>query len=207
MKFRNVNIKRLILVIVSVIIMGFALSFLNLTDFGTDPCTVFNLGVSEKLGMTLGNWQAIFNCMLLIVVIIFGRDQIGWGSIANMFLVGYSFDFFSWLNSMWMPENFMASMAVRVLVAVPALAIFVFAASTYIACDLGTSPYDAIPNIVSARLKNIPFKFVRICYDILVGLAGFLLGSTVGAVTFIMAFTLGPVITWIKENIIEKYLI
>ena len=52
---------RLTAVILSVIVMGFALSLLVLVDLGTDPCTSMNLAISEKIGMGIGNWQALLN--------------------------------------------------------------------------------------------------------------------------------------------------
>lgn len=206
MKFRNVDKKRLVLVILSVIVMGFCLSFLNLSSFGTDPCTCMNLGISSKLGISLGNWQAALNCILFLFVIYFDRGQIGWGTLANMFLVGYSFDFFSWVNSLWMPADLFESMTVRILAAVPALFLFVLAASAYMASDLGTSPYDAVPFILASWSKKLSFRIVRMIWDISVCMIGFLFGSTVGVVTIIMAFALGPVITWMKVNVIEKYI-
>lgn len=90
-------VKRLITVVVAVIVMGFALSWLVLVDMGTDPCTLMNLTISSRLGISLGNWQALFNSILFIIVIWKGREHIGFGTLANMFLVGYSLDFFSWL--------------------------------------------------------------------------------------------------------------
>lgn len=207
MKFLHVDKKRLVLVIVSVILMGFCLSFLNLANFGTDPCTCMNLGVSKKLGISLGNWQAGLNCILFIFVIAFDRGQLGWGTLANMFLVGYSFDFFTWLNSFWIPTGAFDSMVVRIVTAVPALIFFVLVASVYMASDLGTSPYDAVPFIIASRLKKVPFRIVRMCWDIAVCIIGYLFGSTVGVVTVVMAFMLGPVISWMKANVIEKYLI
>ena len=86
---------RLILVIAAVILMGFALSWLLLVDLGTDPCTLLNQTISTRLGISIGNWQALFNTVLLIFVIIFGGRNLGFGTLANMFLVGYSIDFFS----------------------------------------------------------------------------------------------------------------
>mgnify|MGYP000060885040 FL=1 len=81
---------RLILVIAAVILMGFALSWLLLVDLGTDPCTLLNQTISTRLGISIGNWQALFNTVLLIFVIIFGGRNLGFGTLANMFLVGYS---------------------------------------------------------------------------------------------------------------------
>ena len=78
---------RLILVIAAVILMGFALSWLLLVDLGTDPCTLLNQTISTRLGISIGNWQALFNTVLLIFVIIFGGRNLGFGTLANMFLV------------------------------------------------------------------------------------------------------------------------
>ena len=61
---------RLILVIAAVILMGFALSWLLLVDLGTDPCTLLNQTISTRLGISIGNWQALFNTVLLIFDII-----------------------------------------------------------------------------------------------------------------------------------------
>ena len=47
--------KRLVIVVVAVIMMGFALSFLILVNMGTDPCTMMNRAISAKLGMSFGN--------------------------------------------------------------------------------------------------------------------------------------------------------
>ncbi len=207
MKFRNVDKRRLIIVVCAVIMMGLALSFLNRTNFGTDPCTMFNLGMSRLLGISLGTWQAIFNSFLFIFVFIFARNQIGWGTLANMFLVGYSFDFFTWLNNKWITEGMFDSLAVRILVMIPSLALFIIAASAYMGASLGTSPYDAISYILADKIKKVPFKVVRICYDLVVCAAGWALGSTLGIVTVIMSFALGPVITWMTNNVIDRYLI
>lgn len=86
---------RLTAVILSVIVMGFALSLLVLVDLGTDPCTSMNLAISEKIGMGIGNWQALLNTIIFVFVILLGRENIGFGTLANMFLVGYSLQFFS----------------------------------------------------------------------------------------------------------------
>ena len=120
---------RLTAVTLAVIVMGFSLSLLVLVDLGTDPCTSMNLAISEKLGMGIGNWQALLNTVIFIFVIFLGRENIGFGTLANMFLVGYSLQFFSWVWEKTLPVGLFDSMAVRILVLIPALAIFVVAAA------------------------------------------------------------------------------
>ena len=150
--------------------MGFCLSWLVLCDMGTDPCTMMNLAISDKLGMAIGDWQALMNIVLLIFVIIFGGRNLGFGTLANMFLVGYSLQFFSWLWGIVLPagvvtDGVFTSMTVRICVLFPSLICFIFAAALYMDVDLGTAPYDAVPYIIWNALKkkasSIPFRFVR----------------------------------------------
>lgn len=204
MKFKSIHIAELIWLILAVIMMGFCLSFLNLTAFGTDPCTTFNLGISKKLGLSLGNWQALFNCILFILVFFYAKDQIGWGTLANMFLVGYSFDFFSWIDSLLFPAGFFEPMPIRILVSIPALILFVLAASIYMAIQQGTAPYDALPYMIHKKLAKVPFKTVRMCWDVSFCILGVLLGEKLGLVTLLMAFALGPVITYAEKHIVSK---
>ena len=193
---------RLVAVILAVITMGFPLSWLVLVDMGTDPCTSMNLAISAKLGMSIGNWQALFNSVLFVFVIFLGKENIGFGTLANMFLVGYSLDFFSWLwTKFGIPAYFEASFLLRALVLLPALIVFIFAASVYMDVELGTSPYDAISFIVAKYLPKVPFRFVRIVYDILVIIVAWIFGAKIGIVTILMGFTLGPVITFVGNKI------
>lgn len=192
-------VKRLILVIIAVILMGFSLSFLVLVDLGTDPCTLMNLTISGKLHMSLGNWQALLNCILFIFVFLFGADQIGFGTLANMFLVGYSLDFFSWVWTKTGVATYFTSPFVRYTVFPFALIFFVFVAALYMDVELGTSPYDAIPFIISKKLTKIPFRVLRIAYDLLVILIAWIFGGRVQIVTLLMALLLGPVITYVGK--------
>ena len=204
MKFRTITKIELFWLIISVVTMGFCLSFLNQTSFGTDPCTMFNLGMSKMLGFSLGNWQALFNCVLFIFVFLFAKDQIGWGTLANMFLVGYSFDFFSWINGMILPTDFFEPMLNRILITIPALGIFVIAVAVYIAIQQGTSPYDAMPYIIDKKLTTVSFKLVRMGWDIGVTILGVLLGEKIGLITIVMAFTLGPAIGFAEKHIVAR---
>lgn len=192
-------VKRLILVLIGVITMGFSLSWLVLVDMGTDPCTLLNLTVSGKLGISLGNWQALFNSFLFIFVIWKGREHIGFGTLANMFLVGYALDFFSWLWRTIGIDVYFQSDIVRYIVFVPALFVFIVAASVYMDVELGTAPYDAICFIIGKLLHKIPFRIVRICYDMLAIIIAVLLGGKAQIVTVLMALTLGPVISFMGK--------
>ena len=200
--FHKKNIgKRTVAVIVANIMMGFALSLLVKVDMGIDPCSSMNLGIAKHLRMSLGNWLVLFNIMLFFVILRYDKTKIGIGTLVNMVVVGYVMDFFSWVWIKTLPINLFDSLSVRIAILIPTLMIFILAASTYIAVDLGTSPYDAVPMIIASRQNKVPFRVVRICWDALATLIGFMLGSTIGIVTVVMAFALGTVITIVQKKI------
>lgn len=205
MKFKNVNKTKLLVVVIAVIIMGLCLAFLNKATLGTDPCGIFNLGLASKLGVSLGTCQALTNSLMFSFVWLCAKDKIGWGTLANMFLVGYSFDFFTWLIELFIPAEFFVPMLNRGLILVPALALFVVTAAIYIGSDLGMSPYDALPFIIHSKIGKGSFRVIRIGWDVSMIVMGWWLGSMAGIATIIMAFALGPTISWMQHNVITKF--
>ena len=201
--FTREMIKRSIVVVLSVILMGVGVQFLNRTSLGPDPFSAMNYGVSALLGISLGTYQMIFNGTLFILLFISSRKLFGFGTIANMVLVGYSADFTGWLldnAGILMPENM--TTATRFLVLIPALIEFVFAAAMYINCGVGTSPYDALPQLLHQKVqkllkKEFPFKVTRMLYDGTATVIAFLVGGSAGIVTVLMVFTLGPAIDFV----------
>lgn len=188
--------KRLIVMNVGVFLMGFFLSFLIKVDLGTDPCTFMNWTVSEKLGILFGTWQLLLNSVLFIFVILFGRKQIGLGTIANMVFIGYIANFFKWLWEKTIPEHYFTDMPSRAVIFILALLCFIISVSFYINANMGVSPYDAMPQIISEKvLKKVPYAVIRIAYDLLVIVVGVVLGGKPNIGILLMALFLGPVIT------------
>lgn len=188
--------KRLIVMNIGVFLMGFFLSFLIKVDLGTDPCTFMNWTVSERLGILFGTWQLILNAVLFIFVILFGRNQIGAGTIANMVFIGYIANFFKWLWEKIIPEHYFTDMPSRAVIFVLSLLCFIISVSFYINANMGVSPYDAMPQIISEKvIKKVPFAVIRIAYDFLVIVVGVALGGKPNIGIVLMALFLGPVIT------------
>ena len=184
---------RLGVVLLAVFGMGFALSLLLLVDMGTDPCSMMSKAISAKIGMSFGNWQALMNTVLLVLVVIFGGRNLGFGTLANMFLIGYFVDFFTWIWNRVLPADFFTALPVRIAVLIPSVILFILTAALYMDVDMGTAPYDAIP-----------IKVIRIAFDFSVTMIGFSFGGKIGAMTVIMILALGPVIQWLGD-IMKKH--
>lgn len=193
------NKRRIFLVLFAVIGMGFSLSFLIRTDLGGDPYTCMNLAISDRLSLSFGHWQALLNVLLLIIVILCDRKLIGIGTVANMFLVGYCVDFFTWVEDFFLPEEF-TSVFLRGVIALPALVLFVISAALYMSSELGVAPYDAASFLLHKGItkcrafRKIPFRAVRIPYDFIVCGICLLFGGHIGLVTVFISLFLGPVV-------------
>ena len=184
-------LRRTIGMLVAVFFMGATLSLLIRVNLGTDPCSCMNLGIFRGSGVSFGTCQLCFNLLLALVVVLVNRRLIGLGTLGNMVLVGYVCDFFTWIWNQILPPAESWSLAVRFVIMVPVLFVFVAAAAAYMTANLGMAPYDCIPFLIVNRWRKLPFFAVRITWDALAVLIGYLLGSTVGIVTVLIALAIG----------------
>lgn len=194
-------IKRVIIVVIACSFMALSASWLTLVDLGTDTYTNMNLAISDKIGWSFGNWQTLLNVVLFIIVLILGDSKnFGFGTLANMFLIGYEVDFFNKLWDAILPAGLFDTLQNRILLMIPGLIIFVIAAAVYMDVELGTSPCDAISFIVKTKwLKNVSFKVIRMTYDFSLIVIAFLIGGRIYPITVIMALTLGSTVEYVGK--------
>lgn len=202
--------KRLAFMLPAVLCMGVFLSFLILIGWGTDPASFMNLNIASALGLSLGNTQVIVYALMFVFTFVFGPHFIGFGTLANMILVGYTVDL---CNIIWKALSvydfvLTAPFAVKLPIFCAALLGFVVAAAIYINAEMGVAPYDASPQIIARFLPRVPFVAVRIAFDlsavavgVVVGVLsrGGIQGSIVGSVA--MSLLLGPVITFVGKKL------
>lgn len=196
--------KRLAFMLPAVILMGVFVSILVEIGWGTDPASFMNLNVADALGWGLGNTEVLLYGIMLIFTFIFGAEMIGFGTLANMILIGYVIDLCRWIWKNIGFAQFLAegNFAARVVIFALTLFVFVVVASIYINAQMGVAPYDAIPNIISGWIPKVPFAVIRILFDLAAVGAGVIAGklnpngiqgSIVGSV--LMSLLLGPVIS------------
>lgn len=198
-------IQTFLLMLGSVIMMGFGVSLLVLTRMGTDPCSAMNYGVSRTVHMSFGTYQLLFNLVLLVLVLIGNYRLIGTGTVGNMVLVGYAADFFSWIwaDVCHIPADL--SLGVRIFILLPTLLLFVTAAACYMNSGHGMAPYDAVPFILNSKLEKATgksgfFRPLRLSLDLLATVIGYFTGGEVGLMTILMVILLAPVVEFVGKQ-------
>ncbi len=195
--------KKILICFIAVFGMGFFLSFLLMCKLGNDPCTFMNKSVSEKIGMSFGNYQLIVNIVMLCVVLIFNRKLIGFGTLFNMILIGYYADFFCWVWRKVIPASVFTTPLSRWIIFILSLLFFIISVAVYISVEMGVAPYDGIPLIITEKLKmdNSPVgkAVIRILWDGSAIVVGMIAGKIPVIGVILMTLFLGPVISLIGK--------
>ena len=190
-------ILRIIYILIGLLALSLGTSILNAGHLGVDPFTAMNMGLSSKIGMSLGTFQIIINVIILIYIFIYNRKSIGIGTILNMTLVGY---FIDWFGPILKPYShmFTKNFFSIVLTLIVGVLLFTFGAALYMSTDEGQAPYDAIAPTLCKQLHK-PYVQVRTIQDITCMLIGWISGGPIGIATIICAFGCGPLISgWTK---------
>ncbi len=191
---------RIFLAVFGVFVMGFGMSVLEKLSFGTDPYTCMNNGISLLSGghISLGTAGLAVSAIMLVFVVLFDISGLGLGTVFNMVGFGYSIDLFRFI---WLKVGFTGADGVMRYILLPVmLVIFILAVSVYLAADLGSAPYDALPVIISKKTR-LPFVAVRMVWDIAAVAIGFALGSEVGITTLVCAFFVGPAAALVRRAV------
>ena len=59
--------------VLGILFIGLCVSFLRLSQFGVDPFSAMNLGISGFIGWSFGTWQLLVNAIILVVVFFSGK--------------------------------------------------------------------------------------------------------------------------------------
>lgn len=196
--------RRLIGTAVAVVLMGLGVSLCLSGHVGIDPFGSFNKGLGAKLGLSLGVFQPMVNCVIIVAIFYFLPNLIGPGMLINMFGVGALIDFFNWLHGALF--SFQPTLLMGALHLALGLFIFTFGISLHILARLGVGPYDGIALIIIDRFPGASFRFWRVVQDVACMLGGYFLGGPVGAATVILAFGIGPLVTFWSRHVTRRFL-
>ncbi|MFT9118174.1 MAG: membrane protein [Sporolactobacillus sp.] len=186
---------------VGVTILALGAMLCKAGNVGLDPFTALNIGVSGRVGLSLGTYQLLSNCLIILVVLLLDRKKIGIGTIINMVFAGFMIDWFS--DAYHLFFHYQSTLLTEIVNGILGLLLFTLGTSLYMGASLGVAPYDALAPIASKRL-HIKYKFCRIVQDISFMAVALLAGGPIGLATLIISFFAGPLITFWTHGLTEK---
>lgn len=184
--------RRLFICVLGNILLGMGVALTKIAAFGNDPFNGSCMAVSAALHIPYTTYTLLFNAFLFLLEVLFGRRYIGCGTFINWFLLCYVVDFFIpiWEMLLGIPTLF----GIRLLVLTGGLLLSGFGLAIYQTINVGISPYDAIPLMLTERFPRIPFFAARIVLDALCTTLILISGGIVGLGTLLTVFGLGPIV-------------
>ena len=206
--------KRILMSLSGVLISGVCVGFMKAAAFGVDPFQVLVSGLNWTIPIDFGMLYVLINAVLLLFSLVADRRNIGIATFINLFLLGYVVDLTKGTLDRLFPAP---GLALRVFFLALGIVVLCIGSSLYMTANLGVSTYDAVAIVISKKWKWGPFKYVRICTDLVCVVMGGLLiyvssggvseiAASIGVGTIVTAFFMGPLISFFNEKIARPML-
>lgn len=170
-------------------LFGFSIAVMIRSNLGTSPWAVFEVALSNITFLTPGTMSVIVGFAVLVGAILM-KEKIGWGTITNILFIGPWEDFF-----LWMIPSEINNIVLQYGLLFTGILAMGIATAIYIGVDAGAGPRDSLMLAVK-RTTGLSIRVARVCIELVVVLAGWLLGGPLGVGTLIFAILIGPAIQW-----------
>ncbi|MDD4123502.1 MAG: hypothetical protein PHD50_01325 [Bacilli bacterium] len=185
---KNNFFHKLFWVFISVFLLGLGGYLFVTANIGSDALTVFNQGVATFLNIDFGYGIIITNSILIIIMLFVRRDLISYGTFMSL-LIGPIVNLFSSISLLATPN----SIYLKILMLVIGIIIAALGIAIYISMKLGLSPFESVVVAIQEKLKT-HFRYVKIVFDAVLFIIGYLLGGVVGFGSIIAIITIGPLV-------------
>ncbi len=154
-------------------------------NIGLAPWAVFHQGLSIQFNITMGVATQLVGLVILVFDFIFG-ERIGWGTIGNVLFIGTFIDLIN--RKEWIPVS--DSIAVSSGMMMVGLIMMALATYFYLSAQLGAGPRDGFMIAMTKRV-NLSIGWIRNIIEVVVLIAGYFMGGSVGIGTLVMAILFG----------------
>jgi uncharacterized membrane protein YczE len=178
--------RRLTQLYAGLVLYGVSMALLVRSELGVMPWDVLHQGIARHLGWSLGSVTIAVGVLVLLLWIPL-RERPGIGTISNVLVIGLAVD----ATLSVLPET--DTVAVRVALAVAGIVLNGVATAAYIGVRLGAGPRDGLMTGFVRRTGG-SVRLVRTSIEVVVVVAGWLLGGTLGVTTVLYALAIGPLV-------------
>ena len=178
-------IARLLWLVAGVAVSALGITLMLRANVGLEPWSVLQQGLAQTAGITYGTASMIVGAAAIGTAMLCG-ESFGIGTVVDIVLCAVCIDGLLWLD--WIPQMHSLSSGIPMLLA--GMELLAIGTWMYMKSALGAGPRDALM-VALARKTGRSVGLCRASVEIVVIIAGFLLGGQVGIGTVIAAFGLG----------------
>jgi len=177
--------RRVVQLLVGLILFGVAIALMLQSGLGLPPWDVLHQGLAEQFGLTVGIWSIIISFVVLLLWLPL-HERYGIGTVLNAIIIGVVID----VAALVIPEP--PNVWLDALMLAGGILLIGLASGMYIGANLGPGPRDGLMTAIARRGPSI--RVTRWALEIVVLIAGILLGGTFGVGTIAFALFIGPIV-------------
>jgi len=166
--------------------IGFGIYLQIEADIGFPSWNALNQGFSIVFPITYGTASITIGLSIVVIDLIM-KEPIGMGTLIDAVCVGLGCDFFAMLDPVPETDSFM----IKLLLFIISLFILSYGQYLYMITGLSCGPRDAFTVAVGKRCKKISIGTVNNIISVVVILAAWFMGATIGVGTVISVFGMG----------------
>ena len=183
-------IKKGFLIILAGLCIGVGVGVILYANVGGDTITVFQDGMHNVLSISYGQASLLYNAVLIVLALIFSKNNFGAGTIVTALITGLMIDI---SNNFLVSLNLELDFIMKLMVFFIGLSIYTFGLALLIKCKLGMNALDSlIYRLVD--MIHIEYKWLRIVADLILTILGFIMGGVVGIGTLVSILCTGMMI-------------
>lgn len=179
--------KKIIIIVVGSIIAAYGITLALYAGFGGATLAVLWQGISKTFHISIGMASLIVAIVMIVFVFFYDRSQIHIGTILYQIVYSLCVDLFA--NA----HVYSTHLWVNALIMLLGILIFAVGTGFYAAASLGRGSYEAL-TFSLAEKNGWQVKVVRMILDVVMVIAGVLLGGKFGICTIVTIIISGPVI-------------
>ena len=179
----DLSFKRVFILFLGLAIFGLGDGLIIQSGLGNAPWSVLAQGISLKSGLSIGASTLIVGSLVLALWIPL-RERPGFGTLSNILIISL---FIEIATNIFSKQDELFPGLIFTLVGIAMVGI---GSSLYITCGLGPGPRDGAMTGLHQR-TGVRVGRVRLGLEVVVSIAGALLGGTLGLGTLLFALLIG----------------
>ena len=179
----DLSFKRVFILFFGLAIFGLGDGLIIQSGLGNAPWSVLAQGISLKSGLSIGTSTLIVGSLVLALWIPL-RERPGFGTLSNIIIISL---FIEIATNIFPKQSNILPGVIFTLVGIAMVGI---GSSLYITCGLGPGPRDGAMTGLHQR-TGVRVGRVRLGLEVVVSIAGALLGGTLGLGTLLFALLIG----------------
>ena len=179
--------KKIIIIVIGSVIAASGITLALYAGFGGATLAVLWQGISRTFHISIGMASLIVAIVMIVFAFFYDRSQIHIGTILYQIVYSLCVDLFA--NA----HVYSTHLWVNALIMLLGVMLFAVGTGFYAAASLGRGSYEAL-TFSLAEKNGWQVKVVRMILDIVMVIAGVLLGGKFGICTIVTIIISGPVI-------------